>query len=66
MEHSQENRLTVQDIVEAVAPSLMYTVDSSSKDQELPSTFKAVSPKIACDILSICLVEYEHIFVETS
>lgn len=64
MEHTQENRLTVPDIVEAVAPSLMYTFDSSSKNQESPS--EAVSTKIACDILSICLIEYEHIFVETS
>lgn len=66
LEHGQENGMTVQSIVETVAPSLMYTVDTGVGDSKRLSTFEAVLPSIASDILSICLVEYEHIFVETS
>lgn len=66
MEHGQENGTTVQSIVETVAPSLIYTIDTGRRDSKWLSNCEAVSPTTASDILSICLVEYEHIFVETS
>lgn len=66
LKHGQENETTVQSIVQTVAPSLMYTVDTDRRDSKWLSNCEAVSLSTASDILSFFLVEYEHIFVQTS
>lgn len=66
LEHGPENGMTVQSVVEAVAPSLMYTVDPGKGNQKPRYKFKAISPDTASQIVSICLVEYKQIFPETS